>query len=60
MYLPALTSANTYTIESNRLPEEFDGFRIAQISDLHNVEMGKNNQRLIEKLKTEKHGDPGK
>lgn len=39
-----------YTVTSDRLPESFSGFRIAQISDLHNVEFGKNNQRLLKKL----------
>ncbi len=33
--------------ESDRLPPAFDGYRIAQISDLHNAELGKNNRRLI-------------
>ena len=31
---------NTYTIESNQLPAAFDGFRIAQISDIHNAQIG--------------------
>ena len=29
---------NTYTISSPRLPESFDGFRIAHLSDIHNEE----------------------
>ena len=29
---------NTYTISSPRLPENFDGFRIAHLSDIHNAE----------------------
>ena len=29
---------NTYTISSPRLPESFDGFRIAHLSDIHNGE----------------------
>ena len=28
---------NSYSIASNSLPKEFDGFRIAQVSDLHNA-----------------------
>lgn len=40
-----------YTVKSSRLPESFDGFRIAQISDLHNARFGKDNRRLLKKLK---------
>lgn len=41
---------NTYTIQSQRVPSAFDGFRIAQVSDLHNTEMGKNNKKLLDML----------
>lgn len=39
-----------YTIVSTRLPQEFEGFCIAQVSDLHNAEMGKDNQKLLAML----------
>ena len=42
---------NTYTISSKRLPEAFDGYRIAHVSDLHNAEMGEDNERLLTMLK---------
>ncbi len=45
---------NTYTVTSDRLPDAFDGFRIAQVSDLHNVEMGKDNERLLALLEDAK------
>ena len=42
---------NSYTIASDKLPVAFDGYRIAQVSDLHNAEMGKDNEKLISVLK---------
>ena len=41
---------NEYEIVSDRIPQGFDGFRIAQISDLHNEELGEGNSNLIELL----------
>lgn len=42
---------NTYTISSLGLPDAFDGYRIAQVSDLHNAEFGDGNQRLLDMLR---------
>lgn len=42
---------NTYTIISRELPDAFDGYRIAQVSDLHNAEFGDRNQSLLEMLR---------
>lgn len=41
---------NTYVISSSHLPEAFSGFRIAHVSDLHNAQMGQNNQALLNML----------
>lgn len=38
------------TVTSDQLPEAFDGFRIAQISDLHNAQFGEGNEELLEIL----------
>ena len=45
---------NTYTISSERLPETFDGYRIAHVSDLHNAELGKDNEKLLNMLREAK------
>lgn len=43
-----------YTVSSHKIPEDFDGFKIAQISDLHNDSFGKNNKRLLKKIRKNK------
>jgi len=43
---------NTYTITSDKLPEAFDGYRIAHVSDLHNTEMGRDNEKLLSMLRS--------
>ena len=39
-----------YYVTSSRLPDSFDGFEIAQISDLHNAEFGDANEDLLRLL----------
>ena len=46
---------NEITIDSENLPEAFEGFRIAHVSDLHNDEFGKDNIKL---LKLIENADP--
>lgn len=43
-----------YTVASERLPQEFDGFVIAQVADLHNAEYDQGNQKLLSMLKDAK------
>ncbi|MBR2311166.1 MAG: metallophosphoesterase [Oscillospiraceae bacterium] len=43
---------NTYTINSPELPAAFEGYRIAQVSDLHNAKMGKDNEKLLNTLRS--------
>ena len=42
---------NAYTIRSSKLPQSFDGYRVAHISDLHNTQMGEDNKKLLEMLR---------
>ena len=39
-----------FTISDDEIPEGFSGFRIAQISDLHDAEFGNENERLVSLL----------
>ena len=40
-----------YTIKNKKIPKEFDGYNIVQISDLHSKSFGKNNIKLLQKIK---------
>lgn len=44
---PRLTK---YTVKSSDLPDSFKGYKIAQISDLHNAEIGEGNKKVLELL----------
>ena len=46
--------ANSITLSGNQIPSEFSGFRIAQISDLHNAEFGEGNSHLLNSLSESK------
>lgn len=46
----ALT-VTSITITNDKISDSFSGFKIVQISDLHNEEFGEGNYKLIEKLK---------
>ena len=39
-----------YYVTSSKIPDSFDGFEFAQISDLHNAEFGDENKDILELL----------
>lgn len=47
-------AVENYRIASQKLPKEFDGVKIAYLSDLHNVSYGRNNEKLKALLEREK------
>lgn len=40
-----------YTISSEDLPAAFSGFRIVQVSDLHNTQIGRDNEKLLSMIR---------
>lgn len=46
----ALTTRE-FTIEDEKIPSSFDGFRIAHVSDLHNESFGRGNEKLLSLIK---------
>nr|WP_143155602.1 metallophosphoesterase [Ornithinibacillus halophilus] len=47
-------TTTSITIKSKELPSNFDGYKIVQLSDIHNKTFGKNQKRLVSKVKNEK------
>ena len=45
-----------YSITSNQLPDSFDGFKIAVVSDLHKARFGSDNSQITRKIE-EEHPD---
>lgn len=43
-----------YSVQNHTIPNSFDGFKIVQVSDLHNAEFGENQNRLITIMQNEK------
>lgn len=42
-----------YTLLSSRLPAQFDGFTIVQLSDIHGAQFGAENARLLDRVRRE-------
>ena len=39
-----------YKLQYNNLPDQFDGYRIVLLADLHGAELGRDNERLVEQV----------
>ncbi|NEK96878.1 metallophosphoesterase, partial [Bacillus mobilis] len=48
-----IISITKVNIKSTKIPSTFKGFKILQISDLHNKKFGDNQETLIQKVKGE-------
>lgn len=46
-------SVSTYEVASNKLPSSFDGFKIAQVSDLHNTHLTSVSAAVLRSLQAE-------
>lgn len=54
MYLDnKFINVSKYEIKSNKLPIEFNKFKIVHLSDFHSYDFGKNNIKVIEKINDE-------
>lgn len=49
-----IISVSHYFVKSNSIPSKFDGYKIVQISDLHNKVFPLKNKKLVENIKNEK------
>lgn len=47
VYSNSVISVKKFEIKSNKIPKSFDGFKILQVSDLHNKRFGKNQEYLL-------------
>ena len=45
-----------YSVTGKQLPDSFDGFKIAVVSDLHNARFGRDNSQIVRKIE-EEHPD---
>ena len=43
-----------YTLQSNKIPDAFSGYRIVHLSDLHSKYFGENQEKLVAKVKAQK------
>ena len=52
MIVSNILTVSEIAVESERLPASFDGYRIVLLTDLHDKNFGRDNRRLIERVKT--------
>ncbi len=54
LYSNNVISTRSYTVKNSKIPQSFDGYKILQLSDLHNKRFGRNQEYLLSAINKHK------